>query len=130
MVTCRSCGKPRPILSEDGDAEEPSTVSSVDTNGPVQPHLLSSSASCSLISGGDAISRECWLEPHGSEYLLGAVGSVYGGRLSHRAVQSAPGDPCDACDASLCMVTFSTNHMKVILKMVSHSDSEISSTGF
>ncbi|VDD76796.1 unnamed protein product [Mesocestoides corti] len=108
---CQFCGKVRP--TEDGDA----LLDEISTS----ERLQSTDKQSSFIygprlkdAGRNVVVGQCWLHRQGSEYLLGTVASVYGSRLPHRAVLTPDED--DGC-GDLCMATFSTNHMKVILKM-------------
>lgn len=112
MSTCDCCGKLKPTVEEDAlDGED--SVAETPVSG-VKQHPLpfgfqQKGLSCCCDSG------RSWFSRQGSEYLLGSVASVYGSRLPHRAVLSS--DEEDEC-GDLCMATFSTSHMKSILKMV------------
>ncbi|KAL5966648.1 putative phosphatidylinositol 4-kinase alpha-like protein P2 [Taenia solium] len=108
LSTCETCGKLRP--TEEGDALVEAASSSETVHSARKP--------CSFTHRKDATSctgsGRCWLNRKGSEYLLCSVASVYGSRLPHRAVLNP--DEEDGC-TDLDMVTFSTSHMKTILKM-------------
>ncbi|VDM16644.1 unnamed protein product [Hydatigera taeniaeformis] len=105
--TCEACGKRRP--TEEGDALDEKSLSDV---------VRSAGTYCSFAHKAGATpnvgSGRCWLSRKGSEYLLCSVASVYGSRLPHRAVLN-PDEENDCAD--LDMITFSTSHMKTILKM-------------
>uniref|UniRef100_A0A915EXF0 1-phosphatidylinositol 4-kinase n=1 Tax=Echinococcus canadensis TaxID=519352 RepID=A0A915EXF0_9CEST len=106
--TCEACGKLRP--TEEGDAlEEEASISETVCSAGKRCSFTHRNGAASCVGSG-----RCWLSRKGSEYLLCSIGSVYGSRLPHRAVLNP--DEEDDC-ADLDMVTFSTSHMKAILKM-------------
>ncbi|KAM7540134.1 hypothetical protein Aperf_G00000023823 [Anoplocephala perfoliata] len=104
LSTCEACGKPCAL--KECEVREESNVS--ESGQSFVPCSHKKRPPC---RNG---SSQCWLSRQGSEYLLGCVASVYGSRLPHRAVL-ATDEEGDCSD--LCMATFTTSHIKALLKM-------------